>query len=126
MKDFLKRQRKIIIVTSILVLGMVSGIGIAIYFPLLTANFFANSNPTFQPLKPINEAEEKKQALAIFYTEITTADDNQDWATLYKLVRQSVRDNLTEAQFSAYFSAQVEAMSSGEEECVRRGAAWEP
>lgn len=107
LKAFLKRQRKIIVVTSMLVLGMVSGVVIAAYFPLLTTYFFANSNTTVQRLKPNNEVEEKKQALAKFYNQASTAYDKQDWASVYKYESKLVRENLTEAEYVAYNSKRI-------------------
>ncbi|MBI5122845.1 hypothetical protein HZA75_03215 [Candidatus Roizmanbacteria bacterium] len=58
--------------------------------------------PTQAP--KVVQAEAKKQALAKFYNNLITAEEKQDWATLYKIVPQSVRDNVTEAQFATFYS----------------------
>ncbi len=100
MKAFLKRQRKIIVLTSMLVLGMACGIVIATYF-------ISNSNPSIQLLKPNNEVEGKKQALAKYYEEFSTAYDKQDWPTVYRFEPASIRENLTEAQYVAYNSKRI-------------------
>jgi len=99
-------MKNVILGIGLLVVGIVLGVGAVSYQPMIKE--LMKSNP-LQPVKStpsVNVAEEKKQALAKFYNEIITAQDKQDWASLYKLVRQSVRDNVSEAQFTAYFSEQ--------------------
>lgn len=104
-KHILEKRNNIILGISLLSVGIVLGIGITTYLPLLAGAM--NVKPQSQPVKTVDEAEVKKQALAKFYNEIITAQDKQDWATLYKLVPQSVRDTVTEAQFTAHYSEQM-------------------
>lgn len=53
-------------------------------------------------VKVVDATELKKQALAKFYSQISTAQDNQDWASMYELVPQSLRNYLTREQYISY------------------------
>lgn len=103
-KRILEKRKNIILGVSLLIAGIAIGVGATVISPLIADSVRVKSQP--EPVKVTGEAEIKKQALAKFYNEIITAQDKQDWASLYKLVRQSVRDNVTEAQFSAFYSEQ--------------------
>lgn len=105
MKHILNKYKNILLGVSLLIIGVVLGVAITTYFPLLAG--IANIKPQSQPVKVIDEAEMKKQALAKFYNEIITAQDNQDWEALYSLIPQSVRENVTKEKFIATEKAQA-------------------
>lgn len=107
MKKLISKHKNIIFGFGLLVIGVALGIGTITYQPLLAG--FIKSKLQLQPVTPvktIDEAEEKKQALGKYYNEIITAQNSQNWKALYQLVPQSVRDNVTEEQFSNHYSEQ--------------------
>lgn len=106
-KQGLGKQKSKFFGALLLLVGVAIGVGITTAYPQITTMIKSQSQ-----LKPVvenvvDQNEVKKQALGKFYNEIITAQDKQDWASLYKLVRQSVRDNVTEAQFTAHYSEQM-------------------
>ena len=106
MKHILEKYKNILFGISLLIIGVALGVGITTYFPLLAG--IANIKPQLQPVKVVDEAEVKKQALAKFYNEISTANDQKDWGKLYGLVPQSVRNNVTKDEFIAYYNLESE------------------
>lgn len=100
----LGKHKNILLGIGLLITGIILGIGITTYFPLLAKTI----NAKLKPAKVVDETQIKKQVLAKFYNEIITAQDKQDWATLYTLLRQSLRDNVTKEQFVVYETAQAE------------------
>ncbi len=104
-KRILEKRINIILGVSLLITGIAIGVGATAIIPLTANPVRVKSQP--QLVKVTDETEIKKQALAKFYNEIITAQDKQDWATLYVHVRQSVRDNVTKEQFIAYQQAQL-------------------
>lgn len=106
MKHILERRKSIIFGIGLLFIGIAIGIGTTNYLPLLTKT--TNVKSQSQPVKEVDEAEGKKQALAKFYNEISTANDNKDWPKIYELVPQSVRNNVTKTEFIAYYNSQAE------------------
>lgn len=98
MTHFLKKQKNIILVIGLLVLGIIVGVGITTASPLLTGITKAKT----EPLKIVDETEVKKQALTKFYSELSSANDKKDWAKLYTLAPQSVRGNVTQDQYVSY------------------------
>ena len=107
-KLILERRKDIIMGVGLLIVGITIGVSITTVYPQITE--IIKSQLQTKPVvveKVVDQTEVKKQALGKFYNEIITAQDKQDWASLYKLVRQSVRDNVTEAQFTAHYSEQV-------------------
>lgn len=98
------------VVAVALILGVALGGGTMLSLPLLNRTIKARSQS--QPIEVSGEVlgkeEKKKRALSEFYSKISAAYENQDWATAYELVPQSTRDNLTKEQFIARSKSSAE------------------
>lgn len=96
---FITKQKIISFGVGILILGISVGVGATLIIPFVLNSTKLKTQQ--QAMKVVDEAEMKRQELANFYSQISTAQDNQDWAAMYELVPQSFRDDLSKEQFIA-------------------------
>ena len=98
---------KIISATFLIVIGIICGIFISKSSPSLLSEINFSTPlvkptvlPTLLPTITIDIVEVKKQELTKFYNDISTAQENQDWSTIYDLaVPKFVKDNISKDQF---------------------------